>query len=156
MLTYLAHSLSILCVSPDGRFYGGHDLKPCIRIQEHIFKERDEREVGQRDELLCLFVDDVSCHSHTICSGRRRAAIVGCWLAQSPCRHRSTFCLVSGNHISSKELKSSFSPVYPCTPLTINSMERSLPFSSLIRPLLEKVEDAIRSVMGKFSWAWKN
>lgn len=82
-------------VSPDTRIHGCHDIKPCICFPQHLLKEGHEGEICQWHELLCLPVDNVPCHTHTIRYRYGGPSNVGCWLAKGSCGSWSQCCLVS-------------------------------------------------------------
>lgn len=81
------------------RVHGGYDIEPGIRVQKHIFEERDEGEVCQWYELLCLSVYVVSTDPNTICHCRGGPQGVGRWMEHSSCTNWSQFCLVIFNYL---------------------------------------------------------
>lgn len=64
------------------RVYGGHDIEFGVCVSQHILKEGDEGEVSEWDELLRLFIYDVSSSRHSFRHCRGRSSNVGCWLAK--------------------------------------------------------------------------
>ncbi|CAD5184235.1 unnamed protein product [Musa acuminata subsp. malaccensis] len=78
-------------------FYGCDDIKPCIRLSEYFLKKRDEGDIRERDELLCLPVYAISTDTFAFCNRGGRSPVMGSWLARGYLTHRSPFCLVGGS-----------------------------------------------------------
>ena len=71
---------------PPTRIYGCYDIQPCFCFPQHLLKEGHEGEVRQWHELLCLPVNNVPCHTDSICYCYGGPPNVGCWLAKGSCR----------------------------------------------------------------------
>ena len=84
--TVLLFLLLIVNRFPPTRIYGCYDIQPCFCFPQHLLKEGHEGEVRQWHELLCLPVNNVPCHTDSICYCYGRPPNVGCWLAKGSCR----------------------------------------------------------------------
>lgn len=80
---------------PSTRIYGCYDIQPCICFPQHLLEEGHEGEVRQWHELLCLPVNNVPCHTDSICYCYGRPPNVGCWLAKGSCGSWPQCSLVS-------------------------------------------------------------
>lgn len=79
------------------RIHGSNDIESSIRVPEHLFKEGNEREISQWNELLCLFITTVFAHPHTIRFRCWGSTVMGCWLANCYSSNWSQFRLVNIN-----------------------------------------------------------
>uniref|UniRef100_A0A453BDI3 Uncharacterized protein n=1 Tax=Aegilops tauschii subsp. strangulata TaxID=200361 RepID=A0A453BDI3_AEGTS len=75
---------------------GGDDLQPGFCVPEHILQERDEGQVGERDELLCLPLHAVPGDPPPFRLRHGGPQGVGCRLAECSRRDRSQLRLVGG------------------------------------------------------------
>jgi hypothetical protein len=82
-------------VSSHIRIYGCHDFQSCICFPQHLLEEGHEGKVRQWHELLCLLVDDVPGHTHSICYCYGGSPNVGCWLAKGSYWSWPQCCLVN-------------------------------------------------------------